>query len=327
MDEERKITTEIGKDVGKARVLLERGLAVAIPTETVYGLAANALDADAVAQIFEIKDRPHFDPLIVHSDSREKLSEHVRNFPDWAASLADRFWPGPLTLVLPKRESIPDIVTSGQDTVGIRVPAHPMTLELLGSLAFPLAAPSANPFGYVSPTTPQHVADQLDGKISYILDGGECSVGVESTIVTEVEGKLSILRLGGVSVEEIEGVVGPVQVQPSSSMAPVTPGTLESHYAPQTPIVLGPIDLSKYDLNEIGVLSYQTRYADVPVQNHVVLSPSGNIREAAKYLFAAIRYLDCLNVKVILAEELPDAGLGRAMNDRLRRASAKRSAM
>jgi L-threonylcarbamoyladenylate synthase len=316
------MTTEIGKDIAKARELLERGLLVAIPTETVYGLAANALNADAVVHIFEAKNRPFFDPLIVHGDSKERLARYVTNFPSWAEKLADRFWPGPLTLVLPKRDEIPGIVTSGFDTVAVRVPAHPMTLDLLSQLEFPLAAPSANPFGYVSPTTPQHVQDQLNGLIPYILDGGECTVGVESTIVCESEGKLQVLRLGGVSVEELEAEVGPVEVNIDSSETPLTPGALKSHYATATPLILGPIDLSSHDPNTTGILSFRSRYAAVPVEHQITLSPEGNLHEAAKYLFAALRHLDSLNLEVILAEEFPETGLGRAINDRLRRAAS-----
>jgi L-threonylcarbamoyladenylate synthase len=315
------VTTEIGKDIAKARELLERGLLVAIPTETVYGLAANALDADAVVQIFEAKNRPYFDPLIVHGHSKEQLARYVTAFPPWAAELADKFWPGPLTLVLPKREEIPGIVTSGLDRIAVRVPAHPMTLDLLGQLDFPLAAPSANPFGYVSPTTPQHVKDQLDGLIPYILDGGECEVGVESTIVTETDGKLQVLRLGGISVEEIESHVGSVELSVDAEESPLSPGSLKSHYATGTPLIFGPIDLERYDPNTVGVLSFKSRYAALPVEHQITLSPEGNLHEAAKYLFAALRHLDSLNLEVILAEEFPETGLGRAINDRLRRAS------
>jgi L-threonylcarbamoyladenylate synthase len=313
------MTTEIGKDIAKARALLERGLLVAIPTETVYGLAVNALNADAVLQIFEVKNRPHFDPLIVHGASADSLLEYVISFPDWAKTLADNFWPGPLTIVLPKKDSIPDIVTSGMHTVAVRVPNHPITLELLSQLDFPLAAPSANPFGYVSPTTPQHVMDQLGGKIPYILDGGDCSVGIESTIVAEQDRKICVLRLGGLSVEEIESAIGPVSILTNEITH--TPGSMKSHYATRTPLKLGTIDLSKYNLATTGILSFQKRYDDIPVDNQLVLSPDGDLREASKYLFAAMRHLDSLKLRIILAEEFPEVGLGRAINDRLRRAA------
>ncbi|MDP4200606.1 MAG: L-threonylcarbamoyladenylate synthase [Bacteroidota bacterium] len=317
------MTTEIGIDVAKARALLERGLVVAIPTETVYGLAANALDTEAVLQIFEIKRRPRFDPLIVHGASPDQLTDYVRTFPEWAVILAERFWPGPLTLVLPKRDSIPDIVTSGLDAVALRVPNHPMTLDLLSQLDFPIAAPSANPFGYVSPTSAEHVLDQLGGEIPYILDGGECIVGLESTIVTERDGEIVILRLGGVAVEDIESLLGPVRLQVQASSNPIAPGGLESHYAPRTPLKLGRIDLERFDAERVGILSFQRRFKEVPIGHQVVLSPEGSLHEAAKNLFGAIRYLDSLGMQLILAEPLPELGLGRAINDRLRRASAK----
>ncbi len=315
------MTTEIGKDIAKARTLLERGLLVVIPTETVYGLAANALDEEAVLHIFEVKHRPQFDPLIVHGADREQLSEYVTSFPNWASSLADTFWPGPLTLVLPKRAIIPDIVTSGLNTVAVRVPNSPLTQELLAQLDFPLAAPSANPFGYVSPTSAQHVMDQLGGKIPYILDGGECSVGLESTIVAEENGKLHILRLGGISVEEIESVVGKVIVGTALPEVVHSPGSMKSHYATRTLLKLGPINLTNYDPNSTGILSFRKSYMEIPREHQVVLSPSGNLHEASKNLFAAMRYLDGLKLRIILAEAFPEMGLGRAINDRLRRAA------
>ena len=318
------VQTDVGRDVARAAALLERGLVVAIPTETVYGLAANALNADAVLQIFEIKQRPKFDPLIVHGASREQLANHVQHFPDWASDLAERFWPGPLTLVLPKQESIPDLVTSGLDTVAVRVPNHELTLDLLSQLDFPLAAPSANPFGYISPTSAGHVEAQLGGKIPYILDGGECTVGVESTIVAQQDGKIVVLRVGGIAIEEIEEVVGKVELAINATERVQSPGTMESHYAPRTPLKLGEIDLSNIDLATTGIISFQTRYADVPVDRQVILSSEGNLREAAKNLFAAMRYLDGKRLKLILAEPVPEIGLGRAINDRLRRASVRK---
>ena len=317
------MAAEIGRDISKAREILRRGLAVGIPTETVYGLAANALDADAVLQIFEIKNRPQFDPLIVHGDSRERLSKYVTVFPEWALKLADRFWPGPLTLVLPKAKSIPDLVTSGLDSVAIRVPNHPMTLDLLSQLDFPLAAPSANPFGYVSPTSAKHVMTQLGEKIPYILDGGECAVGVESTIVAEVDGRVTVLRLGGVSVEEIEALIGEVDVRTEAVPNAVMPGSLTSHYAPRTPVVIGPIEFDKYKLSMMGGLRFATEDEKLHPLQQVVLSRSGDLQEAAKNLFAGMRQMDRLGLKVIFAEEFPNVGLGRAINDRLRRAAAR----
>jgi L-threonylcarbamoyladenylate synthase len=322
---ERSVTTEIGKDLQKAAALLRLGLVVAIPTETVYGLAANALDPEAVTEIFAIKDRPFFDPLIVHSDSREKLAPYVESFPGWALSLTDRFWPGPLTVILHKRDIIPDLVTAGHPTVGVRIPDHPLTRELLSMLDIPLAAPSANPFGYVSPTTPEHVRAQLGGKISYILDGGPCTVGLESTIVAEIEGQVTILRLGGLSIEAIEEVIGRVHVNIASSSNPANPGSLESHYAPRTLLLLDEPTEEWLIGKKVGALRFQNVRAGIPEALQIVLSPNGDLREAARNFFGALRTLDELGLDVILAQELPEVSLGRAINDRLRRASAARA--
>ena len=204
---------EIGKDIQKAKDFLEKDELVAIPTETVYGLAANALNPIAVAKIFEAKERPTFDPLIVHTHSLQEVYKFVTNIHPALLKLAEAFWPGPLTLLLPKKEIIPSLVTSGLDRVGVRVPNHSLTLDLLSQLNFPLAAPSANPFGYISPTTAMHVEKQLGTKIPYILDGGSCEVGLESTIVGEENGEIIIYRLGGLSVDEIETIVGKVSMQ------------------------------------------------------------------------------------------------------------------
>ena len=314
--------TVVGKDIEHAGQLLGSGEIVAIPTETVYGLAANALDARAVAKIFEVKNRPHFDPLIVHVKSFEAIDEYVIAIPQWAKELASKFMPGPLTVVLKKNELIPDIVTSGLNTIGVRIPKHPLTLELLATLDFPLAAPSANPFGYISPTNPQHVYDQLNQKIPYILDGGQCSVGIESTIVGEGEnGTPVILRLGGTSVEDIWGVIGKCEVETHSTSNPMNPGRLEHHYSPNHKLIFGSMDFSAYDPKEIGIISYQIEYPGIPRENQHILSPTGDLNEAAQKIFSAMRALDATDVQVIFAEHFPDTGLGRAINDRLRRAA------
>ena len=233
------------------------------------------------------------------------------------------FMPGPLTLILEKNETIPDIVTAGLDTVGIRIPKHPLTLELLSELDFPIAAPSANPFGYVSPTNAQHVYDQLNQKIPYILDGGQCIVGIESTIVGEGEdGKPVILRLGGTSVEDIWSVVGKCEVETHSTSNPMNPGRLKHHYAPRHSLIFGSMNFDKYDPNEIGIISFQTEYPGIPREKQHILSPTGDLHEAAQKIFSAMRLLDGLDLKVIFAEHFPDIGLGRAINDRLKRASA-----
>lgn len=318
---------EIGTDIAKASELLREGKLVGIPTETVYGLAGNALNPEAVTAIFETKKRPSFDPLIVHVGSLEQVHSIVRFFPDELMTLAEKFWPGPLTVLLPKKDQIPDLVTSGLDTVAVRIPGHALTRELLLNLDFPLAAPSANPFGYISPTRALHVQEQLGEKIPYILDGGDCSVGLESTIVGVEQGQVIVYRLGGIPVSAIEQVVGPVLILPQSSSNPKSPGMLKSHYAPRTPVMLGDLDTLVAEFiqrgGDFGVLSFRKLFPDVSESRQVVLSPSGDLGEAARNLFSGMRMLDKADVSVILAEELPEKDLGRAINDRLRRAAAK----
>lgn len=313
----------IGQDLTIAKQLLSKGELVAIPTETVYGLAGNALDTEAVVKIFATKQRPHFDPLIVHIQSLVHAGRYAENIPPAAVKLAEKFWPGPLTLLLKKKALIPDIVTSGFDTVGLRCPAHPLTQQLLQSLDFPLAAPSANPFGYVSPTTPAHVNEQLGDKLEYILDGGPCSLGIESTIVGFEENGPVVYRTGGLSIEAIEATIGSVSVQLNSSSNPKAPGQLKSHYAPSKRLVIGKMEelLQKYPARCSALLSFTTDYHS-PYQ--FILSPSGTLEEAAKNLFSALRQLDKGDADIILAELLPDTGLGRAINDRLQRAAAAR---
>lgn len=311
---------EIGTDIDKAKALLLAGQLVAIPTETVYGLAGNALNVSSVTQIFEVKGRPQFDPLIVHVPDFKSVGSYATDIPEPAKKLAQHFWPGPLTLLLKKKNIIPDLVTSGLDTVGLRCPNHPLTHQLLESLPFPLAAPSANPFGYVSPTRSAHVEEQLGDKITYILDGGPCQVGVESTIVGFENNVPIIFRQGGVTVEEIESFIGKVKTRTHSTSNPNSPGQLQSHYAPRKKVILGDLDqlIKAYASTTVGILSFQQSY-DMPYQ--FTLSPSGQLQEAAQNLFVALRSLDKMPVEIILAEHVPDMGLGKAINDRLRRAA------
>lgn len=312
---------ETGKDINKAKLLLERGEVVAIPTETVYGLAGNALNESSVARIFSVKNRPHFDPLIIHIPGFEAASRYTENIPDAAAALARAFWPGPLTLVLKKRSIIPDLVTSGLETVGIRCPDHPLSMELLRAAGFPLAAPSANPFGYVSPTSAAHVNEQLGDRIPYILDGGSCEVGIESTIVGFEEGAPVVYRMGGLSLEDIERVAGPVKVRAHSTSNPIAPGQLMNHYAPRVKVVIGTLEelLRRYPAHCSGILTFNRDF-NLPYQ--FILSTTGSMEEAARNLFKALRAFDKMPVEVILAELVPETGLGRAINDRLRRAAA-----
>ena len=310
----------IGKDILKAAQLLREGKLVAIPTETVYGLASNALDATAVAGVFIAKNRPTFDPLIIHTYSIEKAKEYIEEFPDELEKLAKVYWPGPLTILLPKKKSIPDLVTSGLDRVAVRVPDHALTLELLQHLNFPLAAPSANPFGYVSPTKPEHVNKQLGNVVDYILDGGNCEVGIESTIVGIENGKICVYRLGGLSIEQIEKVVGKVELKINNSDDPSAPGQLKSHYSPMKKLVIGNIETLLLQNKDAAVLSFGNKKYNVPTFN---LSEKGDITEAAANLFTGLRILDESDTDIILCEYLPSIGLGIAINDRLTRAAAK----
>ncbi len=317
----------IGTDITYAFELLNREELVAIPTETVYGLAGNAFNALSVAKIFKVKERPSFDPLIVHTSDLERIHEFVVDIPEKAYDLATAFWPGPLTMVFKKKAIIPDLVTSGLDTVAVRIPKHALTLELLKSIDFPLAAPSANPFGYVSPTQATHVNEQLGAKIPYILDGGPCQVGVESTIVGFHGDEATVLRLGGCKVEDIERIVGKINIRLHASSNPVAPGMLDSHYAPLTPVRIGNIEelIAQYQGKRIGVLSFDRYYDGIDPINQFVLSKKGDLDEAATCLFTGLRQLDMLNLQLIISEYVQDIGLGRAINDRLRRAEAKRN--
>ena len=314
----------IGTNIEQAIHHLQSGDTVAIPTETVYGLAANALDEQAVTKIFRIKNRPTFDPLIVHTSSISRIKGYVSSIPQKAEQLAQAFWPGPLTLLLEKNPIIPDLVTSGLPQVGIRIPNHSLTLELLNRLDFPLAAPSANPFGYISPTEPAHVEKQLGTLVPYILDGGNCEVGVESTIVGFENETPCVYRLGGVKIEDIEKVVGKVSLKLNNSSNPSAPGMLKSHYAPTAPMVIGDIKslLHKHSGKHVGILSFRDTY-EIPGECQIALSPQGNLDEAAKNLFKALRDLDSRGFDLIITEKFPDTGLGKPINDRLKRASVK----
>jgi L-threonylcarbamoyladenylate synthase len=313
-----------GHDIDIAKEYLSKGELVAIPTETVYGLAGNALNDKAVLSIFEVKNRPSFDPLIIHTDSIEKAANYVAEFPEKAILLAQRFWPGPLTLLLSKKPIIPDLVTSGLDNVAVRIPNHPLLLDLLRSLSFPLAAPSANPFGYISPTNAAHVNAQLGEKIPYILDGGESEVGIESTIVGFENDEPIIYRLGGLAVEEIEAVVGKVRLLPHSSSNPKAPGMLKSHYAPRKPLYLDKRETFPASEDKLtGYLLFDKYLEDIDLKYQRILSKSGNMKEAAHNLFAYLRELDTLPIRQIRAEFVPLNGLGLAINDRLKRAAAK----
>lgn len=313
---------EIGKNIELVKNILLTDEVAGIPTETVYGLAGNALSEKAILKIYAIKKRPKFDPLIAHTDSLEKVRNLIKNIPPKALQLADTFWPGPLTLLLDKTDKVPDLLTSGHPRVAVRIPSHPLTRQLLALLDFPLAAPSANPFGYVSPTSALHVARQLGDKIEYILDGGDCTIGLESTIVGFSRDEPVVHRLGGITLESLTEIVGSVTVQINTSSNPSAPGMLMSHYSPGRKLILGDIrrNLESRDRASTGVISFSTEY-NIPQENQFILSESGDLTEAARNIFPALRSMDSPHIKEVLAELVPDEGLGRAINDRLKRAS------
>lgn len=317
-----RLRGDVDADLARAADLLRAGKLVALPTETVYGLAAAARDPDAVAGIFAAKQRPSFDPLIVHvlDASDVDAVADVAAVGAHFGALAEAFWPGPLTLVLPRRD-VPDIVTSGLDTVAVRVPAHPVMRAVLQRAGLAVAAPSANPFGYVSPTTADHVFDALDGRIDAVVDGGPCAVGVESTIVSLVGDAPEVLRYGGVDVADLEAVVGPVRRGVRVLERPLAPGQLARHYATRVPLrlVTGPRDdvaPGTELLVLLGDVDAAPGYARVER-----LAADGDPRHAAARLFAALRDIDArapASVDVVACDE---AGLGAAIMDRIRRAA------
>lgn len=310
--------------IATAASALRAGELVAFPTETVYGLGADALNEHAVAQVFAVKNRPHFDPLIVHLPDKESALQYVSHVDQRALVLMEAFWPGPLTLVLRKKPVIPDLVTAGLDSVALRVPAHPVALALLRAFERPIAAPSANPFGYVSPTTVMHVQELLGDRIKLILDGGPCAVGVESTVCALTDEGAVILRPGGVTVEEIEAVIGPVKRVSTLQTDARSPGALPRHYSPHVALQLlqpgEPLPPPRLD-ERIGLLLFTERQDAEGYTAVEILSPAGNLVEAAANLFAALRRLDSVPLDRVLIEPVPEQGLGRAIMDRLRRAA------
>lgn len=306
-----------GHDIALATSILKGGRTVGIPTETVYGLAANALDESAVLSVFEIKKRPSFDPLIVHIGDTSVLNTIVKEVTPMHEVLMKAFWPGPLTLIFEKQAIIPDIVTSGLNTVGIRMPNHPVTLELLKTSGLCLAAPSANPFGYISPTSADHVLQQLGEHVEYVLDGGPSEIGLESTIVRCDTDQITVLRLGGLGIEAISALGYPVYVIEHSSSTPEAPGMLTSHYAPRKKAYFYSADFS---IDERTAILFFSKKSERSIDR--TLSESGDLREAAHYLFKYLRELDELDVDQILVEKAPPIGLGLAINDRLKRATA-----
>jgi L-threonylcarbamoyladenylate synthase len=312
------IASATDRAIGEAAALLRRGALVAFPTETVYGLGGDATDARAVAAIFAAKDRPRFNPLIIHVADRG-AAEAIARFDPRAGRLAERFWPGALTLVLPRRPDCPvaPLACAGLDTVALRVPSHPVALALLRAAGRPVAAPSANRSGRVSPTAAAHVAAELGGRVALILDGGPATIGVESTVLDLSETAPRLLRPGGVTAEALTALLGPLAAAGGDPVAPRGPGMLASHYAPSLPVRLAAADPRPGE----ALLAFG---GDPPAGFAAVewLSRDGDLAEAAANLFAALRRLDRPEFTGIAVMPIPETGLGLAINDRLRRAAA-----
>jgi L-threonylcarbamoyladenylate synthase len=346
----RVLPGEDPASIAEAVAALRRGEPVAFPTETVYGLGADARDPEAVARVFALKERPRFDPIIVHLADASGLPLYaVAEDADdpRVVRLAARFWPGPLTLVLRKRDVIPGIVTAGLDTVALRVPAHPVALRLIQAVGAPLAAPSANPFGRVSPTRAEHVARQLAGRVGIVLDGGPCRVGVESTVVLLAGGRAALLRPGGLPAEEVEAEIGPLERvgDGAPEAASLAPGRQASHYAPGASLALvdpwppatratatspnAPRDPRRGSHREprlaarpgerLGLLAAD----DAGREAAIAAGGPGDLTEAAAHLFDALHRLDAAGLDRIAAQPVPEVGLGRAIMDRLRRAARR----
>ncbi len=307
------------QNIAAAAALLREGGVVAFPTETVYGLGALAFDARAVARIFEIKQRPAFDPLIVHVADRAMLERVADIGTVLERALIERFWPGALTLVVRKRAGVPALVTAGLPTVAVRMPSHPVARALLHDVAAPLAAPSANPFGALSPTQASHVTSALGDRVDLVLDGGPTGFGLESTIVT-LEPEPMLLRPGAIPIEEIEAITGPLVRRLHAGRAPLGPGQLRHHYAPRTPLRIVSVEgVAAKERLRAGFLAFSRRVEGYAAQR--VLSSEGDMREAASHLFEFLHELDALGLERIDVEPVPESGLGLAIMDRLRRAA------
>ncbi len=306
----------------EAAEILKNGGLVAFPTETVYGLGASALNPRAVAKIFEVKDRPSFDPLIVHIADLEMFPRLSDTFNQKYEVLIEKFWPGPLTLVVAKSDIVPKIVTAGLETVAIRMPANQIALELIRTSGVPIAAPSANIFGCLSPTTAEHVAEQLGDKIDLIIDGGKTDIGIESTVL-DITNSPTVLRIGALPVEEIEVVIGKVEIGKNLNKIR-SPGQFHKHYAPRIPLKIIANGNFKIENNlRVGLLAFKQTGSDLPFKFVEVLSIDGDLKEAACNLFEALHRLERADIDIIYAEPVPEIGLGRAIMDRLRKAQGE----
>ncbi|MBL0232314.1 MAG: threonylcarbamoyl-AMP synthase [Chitinophagaceae bacterium] len=316
----------ISTDISKAADLLKAGEVIGLPTETVYGLAGNIFNETAIRKIFSVKQRPFYNPLIVHLAGIDRLDQVAKGIPGIAIKLAEKFWPGPLTLLLQKQSAVPDLVTAGKTTVAVRVPDHRLALALLKRIDFPLAAPSANPFGCISPTTAKHVDDYFGDNIPLVLDGGPCRNGVESTIIGFNDGEAILYRHGAIPMEEIEKITGKLKVYVKEENAPDAPGMLSKHYSPRTPTILTDNIqqvLKEHAGKKMALLLFNKKRNEYDPALQWVLSPGSRLEEAASNLYAMLHTLDELKVDLIICEKMKEEGLGITMNDRLVRASVE----
>jgi L-threonylcarbamoyladenylate synthase len=323
------IQTEIGTDLKKAKLLLDASEIISIPTETVYGLAGNGKDPLAIQKIYAAKRRPLSNPLILHYKNVSSAFSDITSIPKDAETLAKKFWPGPLTMLLPKNNNIPDAVTAGKHRVAIRVPQHELCLALLNTLDYPIAAPSANLYGRISPTSPSHVHEQLNSRIPYILDGGICQKGLESTIIGFEKDTVVIYRLGSISIEAIEACLQKkVQLinKIDTNQELITSGMVKHHYAPNTPMYALADKHKEKNLSNCGFIGFDTFDSDFPSENQFLLSKMGDLETAAKELYRSFHVMDGKRFKSIYIEFLPERGIGRAVNDRINRAIKKYTA-
>ena len=312
--------------IAEAAELLRKDEVVVMPTETVYGLAANIYSERAISRIYEIKGRPSTNPLIVHIPSIDRLNEVAQHVPAIAYRLADAFWPGPLTMVFEKRKHISDRITAGQSTVAVRIPNHPVALELLNTVDFPLAAPSANPSNYISPTCLDHVRKSLPQLGNQMLEGGSCNKGIESTVIGISNAGIVLYRDGAISREAIELITSePIILKNPSDTNTPSPGMMLKHYSPITPILIThqiKEVLIQYSEKRVGIISLSEHYQGSNIVKQISLSQTGDLNEAAQRLFSAVHDLDALSLDLIICERFPEEGLGRSINDRLKRAAS-----
>ncbi len=312
----------ITTNTDKAKQVLENDGIIGFPTETVYGLAGNALSEKAIRSIFQLKNRPLDNPLIVHVSSLDKIEFITENMPNKAHQLADKFWPGPLTLLLKKSDKISDLVTAGQETVAVRIPNHPIALKLLESLDFPLVAPSANPYQSISPTSAKHVADYFENELTLVLDGGFCEKGLESTIVGFEDDDVVIYRLGSIPLEDIEACVGKVKMNTGHDLK--SPGMAKKHYSPKTPLIVTKnIEevLQRLDNRKRSIVCFDQLPNVQEMENTIFYSFHGDLDFAASRLYSLLHELDDQNLDILIFEEFPNIGLGKTINDRIKRAS------